>query len=1513
MNRKDQLCEQFLDFLEDLELPLLSWGIVDQGFSEDELLEHAETFLEEQNGWESFRETDELVDALERRNLLFSSGVGRGRHFSTRAHETLRLLTKLRQLFPGHLSEGTWASAHRLVADFRFISRARAYPRRDRTPPEVREFVLSSVSLSRDVKEALKAFLGKLDDEGWLLSGFQEAATRRVLDTLESEKQNGTVIASGTGSGKTLAFYLPALVDTAAHLDSSNWVKCLAIYPRTELLKDQFSEVFKLARTLDPYLRDRKPSGREISGYRRVRMGALYGDIPVSAEWVSKTWDAVTDEVGAGYRCPFLVCPDCKEPTPTLWTTDDVKSGREQLRCSSTECGRVIGPDEIVVTRQRLCKEPPDILFLTTEMLNQRMSDTQYHYLLGIKGAKEKKPRLVLLDEIHTYQGSHGAHVSMLLRRWRLAARSLAQFVGLSATLRDARRFLAELVGLEEYRVETVEPTPKELVFEGREYLVALRGDPISKTGLLSTTIQGLMLMRRMLDTPPPGCSGGMYGSRVLAFTDNLDVTNRLYFDLKDAEGWRTPGRYPPPGPLAALRGTDFPDQQERDLDGQLWDKCELIGNRLDHRLEVGRVSSQDAGVDPRADLIVATASLEVGFDDPRAGAVFQHKAPRDPAQFLQRRGRAGRPRGMRPWTVVVLSDFGRDRIAYQGYDVLFDPELHPSYLPIRNRYIQKIQATYALMDWLSIHQGIDGWVWKELSRPHDVSNRVQKSLARQTAIADKADRVLRDETLQKELGLYLQKALVLSDSDVRTVMWEPPRGLMTSVLPTIYRRLTGRWEKSTSPEDREYYRQRPPRPLPDFVTSNLFSELNLPEVEIILPDDDTRSEVPPMTMSQGMREFAPGRVSKRFSVERTYGDWVDPGDPEFGDSDLAVTTYCGTESEPLDKVRVLIDGDQQLIPCVRPFTIRASRPPKNLRDTTNAFLRWGTEFRLESAERRELSLPDKDWVSKILEHVTSHTNNDLNAVTVSRIAIGSDVDYAFVDGNARRGYVRFVDDHGGQAGVGFRIEADGIRLSGTVPDDLTQRVTTDDATLRAVRSSLFHSRILESDQLDAQVSKFQREWLSQVFLTALTCRCMAEDRPDIKTASALVLQDSQAEFAKVLETIFQVEVGDDLKRSSRLEELAALLNEAHVTEILERNATILWEDPDESWEGWLASRFVSTLGAAFLQAMQATCPEIDSGKLSLDLAPASPQEANSSNFTLWITEQGPGGLGLIGEVLEVYATDPARFWALVGKAVGPSEFEMMDQEIRRFLELATTDEEVSDQVESVRGAASARDLETQTQELLRLLADRGQHVCHPVVVGLNTRVLRKGSNKQTDKLLQKLLDDWVEAESRLGLEIDARVVAYSASRESNLDEALGDLGFIPAKDKRKRWRYGAIYGLLWPRGMALRAGALNAYNPFCELPNPEALLLRLFLGGSIPLLRIDENWESKLEAALLEHGRVRLGAKTTDRDKLGSALLKLQTLKVDEGFLILYPRVTGVDRTPDQVILEVELAEHLS
>lgn len=54
-------------------------------------------------------------------------------------------------------------------------------------------------------------------------------------------------------------------------------------------------------------------------------------------------------------------------------------------------------------------------------------------------------------------------------------------------------------------------------------------------------------------------------------------------------------------------------------------------------------------------------------------------------ASFLQRKGRAGRVRAMRPWTVVVTSAYGRDRWAFQHAEELFSPLLPPLHLPVEN------------------------------------------------------------------------------------------------------------------------------------------------------------------------------------------------------------------------------------------------------------------------------------------------------------------------------------------------------------------------------------------------------------------------------------------------------------------------------------------------------------------------------------------------------------------------------------------------------------------------------------------------------------------------------------------------------------------------------------------------------------------------------------------------------------------------------------------------------------
>ena len=361
--------------------------------------------------------------------------------------------------------------------------------------------------------------------------------------------------------------------------------------------------------------------------------------------------------------CPYLRCPRCKGALS--WRRANVEAGREKLSCLNPSCSAVIQEDEVILTRDRMAKTPPDLVFPSTEMLNWSMGDSRYGHVFGITAAK--KSQLVLLDEVPTYIGIHGAQVAYLLRRWQKIINKKVQFTGLSATLENAAEFFSQLTGLNPGSVEEISPG-KDQIAERMEYQLVLRDDPVSGTSLLSTSIQTAMLLQRVLDLSEDPPSQGFYGSRVLAFTDDLDVTNRLFHNLLDAEGrdsWGRPlrGRQP----LGALRSHGATDGRERLIAAQCWLLCEEIGHGLQLPLNIGRTSSQDTGVTSNADVIVATASLEVGFNDPEVGGVIQHKAPRDMASFLQRKGRAGRRRTMRPWTVVVLSDYGRDRIAYQG------------------------------------------------------------------------------------------------------------------------------------------------------------------------------------------------------------------------------------------------------------------------------------------------------------------------------------------------------------------------------------------------------------------------------------------------------------------------------------------------------------------------------------------------------------------------------------------------------------------------------------------------------------------------------------------------------------------------------------------------------------------------------------------------------------------------------------------------------------------------------
>src|SRR5262249_19045795 len=161
-------------------------------------------------------------------------------------------------------------------------------------------------------------------------------------------------------------------------------------------------EVYSQARRLDASLL--------AAGRRKILIGTFFGPTPN---------DAASAQHGNGWRqhsaglvCEFLRCPKEHCDGEMVWQNADRSTGVEQLSC--LECKSVIERDGLILTRARLERESPDILFTTTEMLNQRMGDARFRHLFGIGDRTQRSVEMMLLDEVHTYSGIPGAQVAFL-------------------------------------------------------------------------------------------------------------------------------------------------------------------------------------------------------------------------------------------------------------------------------------------------------------------------------------------------------------------------------------------------------------------------------------------------------------------------------------------------------------------------------------------------------------------------------------------------------------------------------------------------------------------------------------------------------------------------------------------------------------------------------------------------------------------------------------------------------------------------------------------------------------------------------------------------------------------------------------------------------------------------------------------------------------------------------------------------------------------------------------------
>lgn len=1501
-----------LERIEALEMRSLAWGFTSGSLGENEALDLLDG---------GCRAEDALEELIEARLVSEQATLSGGRRYRSRFAEAVRLIAANRQLFAGK----PWQGAPRLVADFRIDRRSRRFPRRDRPPSEILADSVDTIAptaFRRAIWDSLTCAISGL-------AAFQERATVRMAQLVED---GGTIVTAGTGSGKTIAFYLPAMIAIGEAISTEHWVKALAIYPRVELLKDQFAEAFRMARAIDGALASH--------GKRPLTIGALFRATPRHASaqeleghgWIQR---------GRDWACPWMRCPSCGDEM--LWRGAELASARERLNCARPGCGSQTDERHLVLTRQRIQQQPPDLLFTTTEILNQRLSDQWTRSVFGV--GIGRKPFLALLDEVHTYTGTSGAQAALTLRRWRHLLGAPVHWAGLSATLGDASRFFADLTGAPIERIVEISPTLDELEESGAEYQLLLRGDPASRASLLSVTIQTAMLVARVLDPPGATSPSGAFGRRAFLFTDDLDVTNRLFDDLRDAEAYTMFGQPDPRRqPLAALRGPGR-DDRTRDLEGQRWRMCEDIGHPLDARLIVGRTTSQDAGVTSHANVVVATAALEVGFNDPLVGAVIQHKSPRGMASFIQRKGRAGRNRAMRPITVTVLSDYGRDRATYESYERLFDPQLEPQYLPFGNPYVLKIQATFAFFDWLSAETaGYEkAWAWDILSRP------IEKPSAQVSAVIQRvkvklSQLVQGDDSVIASLRTHLMGALRVDEEMAQGLLWEAPRSILLEVTPTLVRRLFRQWRLALPTDGGPLDVHEPFHPLPDFVPRNLFSELSLPEVRVLVPpatvNHNWRTDAMPVL--QALRQLVPGRVTRRFAFERGgLSHWI-PVDPTMPVQERRISDYA-EEHEFVGEFTDTFNDEADDGPLLvfRPWSVRLAKVARTeALPSSNAHLIWRTDIIGRGNPVSVPVAPRSAW-RPFVSSVEFYLHRFRAGVAVRRFAPTAHATVRTLQDESPV-VLHFRSDDGRPAAIGFELEVDGFRLDLTLPaGDRIAAGLLSPKLLGASKLSYLRERFREDADLPDDVNPFQRDWLFQM-LSAVIAADLSQEQGLARGADKLlcdehvddVFRDVMVEYfgAATPEAQNDIDEPDDEDPSERNEEeeqrgepltnraagrlqrtLASQIARAEVRERLRAiSREALAPDP-VAFNRWLRRLILETLGEAMLQACIAAAPR----EATLDSLLVDIREAREDGpASIWITETTLGGAGALQSFAERFAAEPHIFFDAVEAALAPTDLELVDIGLRRILELAGSDPSVRDDMARLRGTESHAASTVVWRELSQTLMQRGGvDLSHALVVALNNRLLRPGASPDLDRLLVELTAHWDSLEQRLGVAIGLREFSYAVCHSGVWRDRVRAYinANLPGGAAASVSVFAAVFSMLWPRETEVRQASLHSYNPYRTVRATDPAVVReLLLRRTLQTVELsNRGWKEALFAAFAEDGACRLSATGAEARRLRAELVLLGATAVDVGFLQFFPVVERVERREDRILVDLLLREH--